>query len=160
VKAILLVILISVPGLRAEDAAENTAIQRTIEALNQSPLRIDLFASDTNAAAELSRLPRGVLKLRIPENPSSAQPTLTISKEPWGEATINFPGSPVLPTIEINSRITSGAIRYITSDVALAEGTLTTKGDGDDTRITPLLFVMKKEHDQWKIASIRVISAH
>jgi hypothetical protein len=162
VKAISLVSLTLVPFVVAQDASDNIAIGRTIQALNESPIRLSLFASDTNAAAELARLPKGVVKFRIPDAIGSSQPTLTISKEPWGEATINFPGFPAvfeLPTIEINSRILSGAIRFITPDVALAEGTLTIKGDGDETRTTPLLFVMKKEHDQWKIASIRVVTA-
>ncbi len=93
-------------------------------------------------------------------------PTVTISHDPWGEATINFPGMPPLPpagfypwiNLWIYPRIVSGAIRFITPDVALAEGAWIYQ-DGAATQTIPLLFVMKKEGDNWKIASLRVLAS-
>src|ERR1039458_6776399 len=93
------------------------------------------------------------------------RPTVTISHEPWGEATINFPWTDYLikalraRTLEIlNPRIGSRTIRFLTPDVALVDGAWTYKDDGATTRTTLLLFVMKKERGNWKIASIRVLA--
>jgi hypothetical protein len=65
--------------------------------------------------------------------------TVTISHEPWREATINVP-----------ARVILKSIRYVTPDVALADATRTS---------TPLLFVMKKESDNWAIASVYVLAS-
>ena len=73
--------------------------------------------------------------------------TVTISHEPWGEATINLPG-----------RESRTSIAFITADVALAEGACTYEDDHSGSQTTPLLFVMKKEGDGWKIAFIRVLA--
>jgi hypothetical protein len=90
--------------------------------------------------------------------PRPIAPTVTISHEPWGEATINFPGRRHFFPIEIvNPRIESRTIRFITTDVALADAACTYQEDGT-TRTTPLLLVMKKEGNDWKIASLRVLA--
>jgi hypothetical protein len=84
---------------------------------------------------------------------------MIISHEPWGEATIDFPGRWPHATMEVvNPRIVSRTIRFITPDVALAEGACVYREDGGGTRFTPLLFVMKREGGGWKIASLRVLA--
>lgn len=83
---------------------------------------------------------------------SSDHPTLVISHEPWGEATINFPGVEI-----VNPRIESRTVRFITPDVALADGVCTYRDFNGHAETTPLLFVMKKEGERWKIASIRLL---
>ena len=50
------------------------------------------------------------------------------------------------------------SIAFITPDVALAEGACTYEDDHATKQTSPLLFVMKKEGDDWKIASIRVLA--
>jgi hypothetical protein len=84
---------------------------------------------------------------------------VTISHEVWGEAAINFPGVGSITFEEmVNPRIVSGAMRFITPDVALADGACRYNGDSAATQSTPLLFVMKREGGDWKIASLRVLA--
>jgi len=173
VKAILCLPLLLASYASAEEVADRTAIEHTIAALNEVPQRTAIFTGD--AASELRQLPevkptavRGVI-LGMSGNPAPAPridgPTVTISSEPFGEATINLPGVTVLPGLSststaqvLNPRITSGATRFISPDVALADGTWTYKDNGGATQTIPLLFVMKKEGDDWKIASLRVLA--
>ncbi len=172
-KAILCIPLLLASYASAEEAADRTGIEHTIAALNELPQRTAIFTGD--AAAELRQLPdvkptavRGVI-LGQSGNPAPASridgPTVTISSEPFGEATINFPGVTVLPGLSstattqvLNPRIASGAIRFISLNVALADGTWTYKDNSGATQTVPLLFVMKKEGDDWKIASVRVLA--
>jgi hypothetical protein len=168
VKAILFVALsfasFAFANEAADDEADTAAIHHTIADLNWLAMRSSPFTADANVAEELGHLPR------VPYWRSSAYsvlwagpPTVTISKEPWGEATITFPGFSSFPEVSAHPipipKITSGAIRYITPDVALVEGTWTSEGDGVATRTVPLLFVMKREADKWKIASIRTLAS-
>jgi hypothetical protein len=166
VKAILFVALtfasLAFANEAADEEVDTAAIHRTIADLNWLAMRSNPFTADANIFEELGHLPR------VPSWRSSAYsvlwagpPTVTISKEPWGEATINFPG--LSTSLEVSAypiptpKITSGAIRFITADVAIVEGTWTS--DGVATRTVPLLFVMKREGDKWKIASIRALAA-
>jgi hypothetical protein len=68
-------------------------------------------------------------------------PSVEISHEPWGEATIHLP--PVATGILI------GPIRFVTSDVAIADAVAQT---------TPVLFVMKKDRGVWKIETMRILA--
>ena len=82
-------------------------------------------------------------------------PLVTVSKEPWGEAQINLPGSELNRKMEfLNPRISLTRVRFLTPEVALADGTWTAQ-EGEAKHTVPLLFVMKKEHDGWKIAAAR-----
>jgi hypothetical protein len=74
---------------------------------------------------------------------TTASPTVQISREPWGEATIQLP--PAFAT-----GIAIGSIQFITSDVALADTVAQNRA---------LLFVMRKESGTWKIASVRIMGA-
>jgi hypothetical protein len=100
-------------------------------AIDRTLTGLDRFTSDSDASPVLDRL----RKLK--------GWSVTISHEPLGEATINRP----------TPRIVSGGVRFITVDVALVEGTCSY----EDGTTMPLLFVMKKEGDDWKIASLRVL---
>ncbi len=75
---------------------------------------------------------------------------MTISKEPWGEARINFPA--------IEPRTTNRSITFVTPDVALAEGAFAYLDGAPTGQSTPLLFVMKWEGGDWKVASLRVLA--
>jgi hypothetical protein len=166
VKAVLYLPLFFAAYASADEAADRVAIGRAIATLNELPQRAALFTEDASASFELERLWKGVpLAFRILEPsrdpvslPQAERPTVTISHEPWGEATINLPGMGSLPALEIlNPRIVSRTIRFITPDVALADGAWTYK-DGATTQTIPLLFVMKKEEGNWKIASLRLLA--
>jgi hypothetical protein len=136
----------------AAESDDRAAIARTIGALNQFPQPADLFTADSDARSVLDRLWKG----KRPSYRVRRSPTVTISHEPWGEATIGFP-------LELeNPRIVVGAIRLLSSDEALAAASFvyhTTIGETTPrvtTEITPLLFVMKKTGAEWKIESIRL----
>jgi hypothetical protein len=108
----------------ADELADRAAISGVILSLNLLPRSAALFTGEGFSEFE---------RLRIPEA------TVTISHEPWGEATIG----------RVGPRISSGAIRLITEDVALADA---------DAQTTPLLLVMKREGGRWKIASVRALA--
>lgn len=165
VKAILCLPLAFASFAYADEVADRVAIDHTIAALNDLPRRAALFTQDADASSELARLPkvRPFLVLRsaadAEPSPPADSPTVTISKDPWGEATINFPGTASLPPANILApRIASGYIRFITPDVALADGAWI-YDDGVVMRSVPLLFVMKREGNNWKIASLRVLAS-
>jgi hypothetical protein len=178
VKVILCLPLFFAAYASADEAADLVAIGRAISKLNELPRPTGLFTEDANASSELEGLPKvnplafRMAAFRILEPPSDPvfllqadHPTVTISHEPWGEATIDFPCTEYLikalraRTLEIlNPRIGSRTIRFLTPDVALVDGAWTYKDDGATTRTTLLLFVMKKERGNWKIASIRVLA--
>lgn len=150
----------------ADEAADRAAIQHAIARLNEVPQSAELFMSDADSRAVLEQLWKGKrlayrakseMRVAAPL-PPSGHPTVTISHEPWGEATINFPGRRHLLPIEIvNPRIESRTTRFITPDVALVDAACTFQEDRT-TQTTPLLLVMKKEGDDWKIASLRVLT--
>ena len=160
-KAILCVPLFLASCSFADEMGDRLAIDRTIAALNESARSVSLFTHDADAAAELARLPKSNPPTPGPAGDPGSQapvdhPTVTISKEPWGEATINFPGLGPFPPLELfKPRIISGAIRFITPDVALADGLWIGSGESGSIQTRPLLFVMKREEGAWKIAAIR-----
>jgi len=153
--AILCVPLFFVSYASADEAADRVAIGRAIATLNEStnePSRHNmLFTADGSAASELALLRRVNPPFRIvgPSERSVSGPTVTISKEPWGEARIDFPAT--------EPRTVDRSITFITPDVVLAEGALAYQ-DAAAMQTTPLLLVMKKEGNDWKIASLRVLA--
>ncbi len=141
----------------ADESADRAAIGRVIAGLNELPRRAALFTEDSDALTELGRLPKvAPVEYRVRRPGGADRPTVTISHEPWGEAAIDFPGMPT--SVEsVNPRIVSNAIRVLTPDVALADGAWTYKARDGTTQTIPLLFVMKKEGDDWKIAALRIL---
>jgi hypothetical protein len=129
----LLLSLIFAVSAWSDEPADRSAIDRTISSLNGVSRPTGYFTADSDAPAALDQLlkPKGY--------------TVAISHEPWGEADIK------MQTPTILGRTT----RFITSNVALVDGTCSYS---EGTAI-PLLFVMKKEGDVWKIASLRVLES-
>ena len=104
VKVILCLPLFFAAYASADEAADLVAIGRAISKLNELPRPTALFTQDANASSEPEWLPTVnplaflLAAFRILEPPSDPvfllqadHPTVTISHEPWGEATINFP---------------------------------------------------------------------
>lgn len=118
-KALLCLQALVVCSALADEATDRLAITRAIIAGN--------FTAD--AAAEPGT--RAILY------PPPVSPIVTISHEPWGEATFTLPPTP--PALVVRS------IRLLTPDVALADV---------DAANRSLLFVMKKTVEGWKIASV------
>jgi hypothetical protein len=117
----------------ADEPADRAAIDRTIAALNEVPPPARVFTADADASAALARL---------------YSSSVTISHEPWREATITLPA-----IVKIERRFA----RFITPDVALVDGTFTHQ-DGGSSQSTPLLIVMRKEEGVWKIATVRILA--
>jgi hypothetical protein len=144
----------------ADESTDRVAIGRIIAALNETPPQPDLFTADSDSSSQLERLWKGKrLSFRprtLPTAPEPSSPgdrtSVTISHEPWGEATIKVP-----PMELINPRIVSRVIRFITNDVALVEGGCIYEV-ADGTRTTPLLLIMKREGDIWRIAALRLLA--
>jgi hypothetical protein len=136
VRTILCLCLLFGPQVWAEEASDRAEIQNLISSLNEArdaatakPLS-SLFTADADRADIdlLSRL------LREP----------IIPRRPWSE---EWPQRP---------RISYGAIRFVTPDVALADARYRPFGpSGRSFPADP--FVMKKEGGTWKIASFRVL---
>ncbi|HEY4363751.1 MAG TPA: hypothetical protein VGN17_22480 [Bryobacteraceae bacterium] len=162
-KVMLGVALLFAAVAAADEASERVVIGRVITQLNRVPMG-DIFTGD--ATSELDRLPEvktrtsQIMGLQLDSvyPPEPGPIAVTISREPWGEATVNFPGLPTLVGTETtNPRISAGEIRFITPDVAIADGTWTYRDETSSTSL-PLLLVMKKEGESWKIASLRVLT--
>src|SRR4051812_15833323 len=156
-RLILVVQVLFASGASADEVADRIAIVHSISTLNESPPHVPLFTEEGNGSVEFERLrnanPR-LFRIVAPGQDSTMRtdrPSVTISHEPWGEATLNSPSQ--LPGDS------SRNITFVTSDVALAQGFCTFE-DNDGIRQTKvLLFVMKKENG-WKIASIRVLAPY
>ncbi len=97
-KALLCAPLLFAPYAFADEAAERIAIGRAIATLNEPSQHSALFTEDGRAYSEFERLrTANPLAFRIigpAADPVSMartnHPTVTISHEPWGEATINL----------------------------------------------------------------------
>jgi hypothetical protein len=119
----------------ADEGTDRAAIGGVIGALNANQTGADqeriarLFTTDAdNELDRLANLDRRLL-----------QP----SDKPWSEVTT--------PRIVIQS------IRFITAGVALVDAANTQYGSTIVVRRAPVLFVMKKQAGDWRIASLRVL---
>ena len=134
-KVILCLLLLAAQGW-GDETTERQAIERVIASVNESAPAPTLFTADSDA--------RLVLDLLRPWGDRHARrPAVVVSHEPWGEATISWSGA--------CGPIVSRRVRFITPDVALADAACIY----DDDTAAPLLFVMKKDGADWKIASLR-----
>jgi hypothetical protein len=137
-----------------DEAVDRTAIAETIASLNRPAAQALLFTSDSDARTELNKLWSGKKPTYVVRQ-NAGQPKVVISSEPWGEAQIVFP----VPVVEAtNPRFVGGAVRFLSDDVALAEGSLVER-TGEERQSTPLLFILKREGADWRIASMRVLAA-
>ena len=103
-----------------------------------STLSAFLFACGVNADEPADR---AAIEKVVSTLDSPVRPSVDISHEPWGEATITLP--PSHPVIVIHG------IRFVTPDVALIEAT-----NGS----LPVLIVMKKEGEGWRLISQHVLA--
>ena len=143
----------------ADEVTDRYAIRSVIATLNDSSSDASHsapFAANSDAASELAHLRQlhpSEFRAVPPFDDSwvqTSEPVLVISKQPWGEARIDFP---TVPT-RVNH-----AIAFVEPDVALAEGAYTYRDNSATLQTVPLLFVMKREGDGWKIAALRVLAA-
>jgi len=124
-KSVILLSFLAVGAVWADESSDRAAIEKVIATLNNRNAAIE-HTADFDNSFELARL-------------RELRPVLTISHQPWGEA--SFRTWP----------ITVVRIRFITLDVATA--------DAVAEQTLPVLFVLQKSEDRWKIASIRFLAA-
>jgi hypothetical protein len=137
-KASVLICLLFASGALADEASDRHAIERVITAANAVPPTPAIFTADSDAPATLERLRRS--------NGGSGRPAIAISHDPWGEA--NWSWSHACAPIIGHS------VRFITADVALADAVC----PGDKSISVPVLFVMRRDGPDWKIASLRLLA--
>jgi hypothetical protein len=154
-KALLCLPLLFAACACADETADRALIEQTIAALNRLPQRSDIFTADADGIAALEQIRKGKrMVYRMSSQPGVAdKPTVTISHEPWGEATINFPGMAMPPVELLSPRIVSRGVRFVTPEVALVDGTCEYREE--NAPAAPLFFVLRKEGADWKIAAVR-----
>jgi hypothetical protein len=115
----------------ADETSDRQAIRRTV-------FRLNSFTADFDNDAELARIRTAPVLLQpLADRPGE----VIISSEPWGEAEIFIP-MPGVTFIAIKK------IRFLTPETALV----------DAYAKMPVLFVLRKEAETWKIASIRILA--
>ena len=137
-KSIIALVLFTGAVWAADEAADRAAIENTIRVFSIAPSRAGLYTSDFDHD-ELVRFGKSPAPAdgSIPIAIDGVPGTLTISKEPMGEADW-FPEG-------MHGMIAVKRIRFITPEVAIVDAV--EKG--------PVLIVMKKVGADWKIASLR-----
>jgi hypothetical protein len=139
----------------ADETADRAAIDRAVAALNRIPSPQSIYTADASISPDLDRLWEGKRPSYRVLNGTMARPTVTISHEPWGEASIGFPG---IRTVDLtNPRILGGPIRFVMPDVATVDAESVYEAEGKLQR-RPLFIVVKKEGADWKIDAVRVIA--
>jgi len=150
VKRVLCLAFLFTSALWADEAADRTAIETTISALNSPQVKPEIFTADFPNAAELRRLQQPVL-LGIPAEGTAIRTqagTLVISREPMGEATW-YPGPAISPaTVSIMPHFVTRSITFVSTDTAVVVATY-----GRES----VVFVVKNESSSWRIASFRVL---
>lgn len=126
-----LALLLAAPAW-ADEAADRAAIRQTLGLLNVSSERSAQFTSDADGRSRLEAAIHEPRRETIPNQP------LAGDYWPFWPAYLQQPW-----LVETTS------IRFITEDVALANGRV---------RYQPLLFVLRKEPSGWKIASVRFLA--
>ena len=134
----------------ADEAADRAAIGKTMSALNLVPAPADIFTANADISA-LRRLSKDVAHPTFRVLSTTAAPTIQISHEPWGEATIGYPRA-VLELV--NPRLEMRALRFLTSEAATVDAVWVERENGQLRYATRLLVNLRKEGSDWKIASV------
>jgi hypothetical protein len=136
-KVILVLALFSITRLWADEAGDREVITQVISALNDPVQRPHLFTKDADTAVDFSRL----IDLHLTCLSCGVVHGRT---ETWREMTV--------------PRIVSSNIRFVTPEVALVDGASTVRGAVTLVARVPLLFVLKKEGQEWRIHAVRQLA--
>lgn len=151
-------VLLASSAWAADEAADRAAIEKVIATLNNPPGSPGLFADDFSDNSVLISL--GVYRYAIrsahPTTPDG-QPTIhldtismCVSHEPMGEPEPCGGIDGLTPTA---FRFVMQSVRLLTPDVALVDA-----ANYRLSQSSPVMLVLRKEGDVWKIASLRVIA--
>ena len=117
---------------RADEAADRAAIRQTLRLLNVASERSAQFTSDADGKSQLEAA------IRSPRRETVSTEPLAADYWPFWPAYLHQPW-----------QVEAAAIRFVTADVALAEGRVHRQ---------PLLFILRKEASGWKVASVRFLA--
>jgi hypothetical protein len=137
VKIVLGLAIVLASAVWADEAADRAAIEATVSALNTSPAPSNIFTADFPNAAALQGIRQQGVAIQTPGG------TLVISREPMGEATwYPAPGTAIAP------RFVTRSVTFVAADTAVVVAAYGPQ---------PVLFVVKREGTDWRIASFRVL---
>lgn len=119
----------------ADETTDRAGIEATVAALNISSSQPNLFTGDFANADELQRF--------------LGQATLTISREPMGEATLSLP--PL-------TRFVTRSVTFISPDTSVVVAIYERQYKPTASNRIPVLFVLRREGPDWHIASFRVLA--
>lgn len=162
----------------ANEASDRAAVEKVILGLNDSPQNPALFMPGFNGFPELARLDtppasesaRAASSRRSPNSIDLAAIHVVISREPWGEATLEIPRTiPVAVSYpappdqgRLISRFNIRSVRFVAKDVALVEAVkdhyYERPGPRNRWQSNPALFIVKKDRKAWRIDSVHVIA--
>jgi hypothetical protein len=153
VKIVLGLAIVLTSAVWADEAADRAAIEATLSALNTSPTPAAIFTADFPNAAELQRV-REEARLASPQPLPQQGPaqgrtiqtpagTIVVSNAPMGEATW-YPA----PGTAFARRFVTRSVTFVGADTAVVVAALGPQ---------PVLFVVKREGTDWRIASFRVL---
>src|SRR5215467_2646946 len=123
--------------LKADEIADRAAIYAVIAAVNNPLQRTRLFTKDLDSTVNFDSL------IDMHLDSSARVPVPVGTPEPWRNLTA--------------PQIVSGAIRFITPDVAMVDGASIVRGAVTFADTVPLMFVLKKEQAGWRINAVRRI---
>jgi len=136
VKIVLCLTVLVASAVWADEAADRAAIEAKLAALNISPSQPNLFTGDFADTDKLQRF-------------LGQAATLSISREPMGEATI------YLPPLK---RFVTRSVTVISPDTSVVVAIHERQFKPADSTRVPVLFVLKPEGSDWHIASLRVLA--
>jgi hypothetical protein len=144
----------------ADEAADRAAIEKVISTLNNSPNSPGLFTEDFGDNAILAALdvyrktqPAAIRQDSIPLNVPCYAPEVwpelgcPFQTKPGGQSAAGLPAPP--------SHFVIQSIRLLTPGVALVDAV---NERGGALRHSPVLLVLSKDGDVWRIASLRVMA--
>jgi hypothetical protein len=135
VKIVLCLTVLVASAVLADETTDRAAIEATVVALNVSLSQPNIFTGDFTNADELQRF--------------VGQATLTISREPMGEATI------YLPPLK---RFVTRSVTFISPDTSVVVAIYERQYQPTASPRVPVLFVLRHEGSDWHIASFRVLT--
>jgi hypothetical protein len=135
VKVLCLTILIA-SAVWADETTDRAGIEATVAALNISPSQPNLFTGDF---ADIDKVQQFL----------GQAATLTVSREPMGEATIYLPRL---------TRFVTRSVTVISPDTSVVVAIHERQFKPTESTRVPVLFVLKREGSDWHIASFRVLA--
>ena len=124
----------------ADDPSERAAMNRLMDLLNDSQLRMSAFCGDVDAQAQLDGLVGIHAQVVNPSEPSLQR--MIGVYETWSNLT--------MPTI------VAGRVRLMTPQIAILDAASTVNGAVSLRRKVPLRLVLRRQNGDWRIASIRL----